>query len=122
MKSKPTLKPAGQFASKTVATKSTSHPMEVDSFGKGGKKGEDGGKSVKKEGQHQNPNPNSSTDVVCWCCGKKGHLSTECWSNPRKTEEHHRLGSRLVGTGRTGCIGGATTATSSCERSRLRVD
>ena len=28
-----------QFVSKTVATKSTSDPMEVDSFGKGGKKG-----------------------------------------------------------------------------------
>ena len=60
--------------------------MEVDSFGKGGKKGNKGKsdcKSVKKEGQHQNHNPNPSKDVVCWHCGKKGHLSTECWSNSK---------------------------------------
>ena len=61
-------------------------PMEVDSFGKGGKKGKKGkghGKSGKKEGQPRNQNPNPSKDVVCWHCGKRGHLSTECWSNPK---------------------------------------
>ena len=54
-----------QFAFKTVATKSTSDPMEVDSFGKGGKKGKGDGKSVKKGGQHQNhQNPHPSKYVV----------------------------------------------------------
>ena len=75
-----------QFAFRTVAIKSTSDPMEVDSFGKGDKKGKKGkgdGKSGKKEGQHQNQNPNPSKDVVCWHYDKKGHLSTECWSNPK---------------------------------------
>ena len=92
-----------QFAFKTVSTKSTSHPMKVDSFGKGGKKGKRGkkgkgdGKRGKKEGQHQNQNPNPSKDIVCWHCGKHGMLieSKEfIWlrrnskqRRPRKTEE-----------------------------------
>ena len=54
-----------QFAFKTVATKSTSDPMEVDGFGKGGKKGKGDGKSGKNEGQHLNQNPLPSKDVVC---------------------------------------------------------
>ena len=53
------------------------------SFGKNGKKRTGGGTSVKEESQHQNQNPNPSKDVVCWHCGKKGHASTECWSNPK---------------------------------------
>ena len=60
--------------------------MEVDRFGKGGKKGKKGngdGKNAKTEGQHQNQNPNPSKDFVCWHAGKKGHMSTECWSNPK---------------------------------------
>ena len=48
---------------------------------KKGKKGKGDGKRSKQEGQHQNPNP--SKDVVCWHCGKKGHMSTECWSDPQ---------------------------------------
>ena len=36
-----------------------------------------------EEGQHQNDDPNPGKDVVCWHCDKKGHLSTECWSNPK---------------------------------------
>ena len=83
-----------QFAFKTVATKITSDPMEVASFGKGGKIGKTSkkdkkskkrkgdGKRAKKECQHQNQNSNPSKDAVCWHFGKKGHLSTECWSNP----------------------------------------
>ena len=53
-----------QFAFETVSAKSTSDPMEVDSFGKGGKTGKKGkqgkgdGRSGKKEGQHQNQNSN----------------------------------------------------------------
>ena len=55
------------FALKTVASKITSDPMEVDSFGTGGKKGKMGkkdkkgkgdGENVKKGGQHQNQSPN----------------------------------------------------------------
>ena len=69
VKSKPTFEVRrSQFAFKTVATKSTSHPMEV------GKKGKGDGKSVKKEGQHQNQNLNPNKDV-CWHFGKNGHLS-----------------------------------------------
>ena len=75
-----------QLAFKTVATKSTSDRMEVDSSGKGGKKGKKGlrergdGKNGKKEGRGQNQrhHPNPSKDVVCWHCGKRDHLSTEC--------------------------------------------
>ena len=69
-----------KFALKTVASKMTSNLMEVGSFGKGGKKGKKGnkrksdGKSVKKEGQHQNQSPNPDKNVVCWHCGQKGHL------------------------------------------------
>ena len=61
----------------------------MDSFGKGGKKGKKGkkgkgdGKNVKKEVQHQNQRLNPTKAVVCWHCGKKGHSSTECWSNPK---------------------------------------
>ena len=29
----------------------------------------------------KSPNPNK--DAVCWQCGKKGHLTTEGWSNPK---------------------------------------
>ena len=87
MKSKPTLKPAEVNShSRQLQEKNTSDPMEVESFGKKGKKGKKGkgdGKSGKKEGQHQNRNPNPSKDVVCWHCEKKGHLSTERWSNPK---------------------------------------
>ena len=59
--------------------------MEVDSFGKGGKKDKKGkgdGTNGKKgdRGQHQKQNPDPGKDVVCWHCGKRGHLSTECWS------------------------------------------
>ena len=53
-----------QFALKTVASKITSHPMDVDSFGKGGKEREGDGKSGKKENQNQS-HQNPSKDVVC---------------------------------------------------------
>ena len=70
-----------QFAFKTSAAQSTSDPMDVDSSGKGGKKGKKGKKEGKGQNQSQNPNP--SKNAVCWHCGKKRHLSTECWSNPK---------------------------------------
>ena len=50
----------------TVAAKSTSDPMDVDRFGKGGKKGKKEGK-----GQHQSQNPNK--DVVC-CAQNVGRI------------------------------------------------
>ena len=55
-----------QFAFKTVVAQSASDPMEVDSFGKGGKKGKKmrgDGKNVKKQGQHQNQSPHPNKDV-----------------------------------------------------------
>ena len=61
-----------QFALKTVASKITADPKEVE-------KGD--GKNVNKECQYQNQSTNPIQDVVCWYCGKKGHLSTECCSN-----------------------------------------
>ena len=68
-KSKPTLKPAEVNSHpRQLRQESTSDPMEVDNFGKGGKKGKKGkgdGKSGKKEGQHQNQSPNPSKEVVC---------------------------------------------------------
>ena len=73
MKSKPTFEAhRSPFAFKTVVAKSASDPMDVDSIGKGGKNGKREGK-----GQDQSQNPNPSNDVVCWHCGKKGHMSTE---------------------------------------------
>ena len=87
---KPTLKPAEvKPHSRQLRQKSTSDPMEVGSFGRGGKKGKKrkkgkgDGKNGKKEGQHQNQNPSPSKDVVCWHCGEKSGLSTEGWSNPK---------------------------------------
>ena len=69
VKSKPTLKPAEVNShSRQFRQESTSDPMEVDNFGKGGKKGKKGkgdGKSGKKEGQHQNQSPTPSKEVVC---------------------------------------------------------
>ena len=62
-----------QFALKTVASKITSDPMEVDSFGKGSKtkarrarkeKVMSDGRNVKKEGQHQNQTSESKQG----CC------------------------------------------------------
>ena len=52
--------------------------------GNKGKKGKGDSKNDKKEdkGENQSQNPNPSMDAVCWHCGEKGHLSTECWSNP----------------------------------------
>ena len=61
-----------QFAFKTVATKSTSDPMDVK---KGSKRG--------GNCQNLSQNPCAQNVVVCWHCGKKGHLSTECWSAPK---------------------------------------
>ena len=49
--------------------------MDVDGFGKGGKKG--------GKGQNWSQNPNPNKDVVCRQCGKQGHLSTEGGSNPK---------------------------------------
>ena len=58
-----------RFAFKTVVTRTTSDPLEVDSFGKGGSKGKNeksAGKRVKKEGQYQNQDSNPSKEVVCF--------------------------------------------------------
>ena len=75
--------------------------MDVDSFGKGGKKGKKGngdGKNSKKGGTGQNQSLNSTPikEVVCWHCGNQGHLSTQCWSNPKSQSGfgggHHKGG------------------------------
>ena len=42
------------------------------------------------KGQNQSQNPNLSKDVVWWH-GKKGHVSAECWSNPK-----NQLGSGVI--------------------------
>ena len=81
-----------QFALKTVAAKNIADPMDVDRLGKGGKMG--GKKGAK--GQHLSQNPSPNKDVVCWHCGKMGHFSTKCWSNPRNQSGsaggHHKGG------------------------------
>ena len=35
--------------------------------------------------KNQSLNPSTNKDAVCWHFEKKGHLSTECWSNPPRT-------------------------------------
>ena len=52
---------------------------------KKGKKGKGDGKNGKTggTGQNQGQNPNPSKDALSWHCGKKRHLSTECWLNPK---------------------------------------
>ena len=55
--------------------------MDVDSFGRGGKKG-------KEEGhERKGRNQNSSKDVHGWHCGNKGLLSTGCWSGIQKGKQ-----------------------------------
>ena len=59
-----------KFAFKTVAAKNTSDPMNVDSFGTGGKKcktvkGDDKNGKKGGKGQNQSQNPNPCKDVVC---------------------------------------------------------
>ena len=71
-----------QCAFKIVAAKNTSDPMDVDSIGKGGKRGGKNGKKGGK-GHNQSHNPNPNKEIVCWHCGKKAHLRTGCWSNPK---------------------------------------
>ena len=51
-----------QFAFKTVAAKNTSDPMDVDSFGKGGKKGKVDGKNGKNESKY----PQESCLLALW--------------------------------------------------------
>ena len=64
--------------------------------------------------------------VVCWHCGKKGHLSTECWSNPKNQpgsggtqnrggKGRHMQRSRIVGTRTTSCNGGARALSSALD-------
>ena len=80
MKFKHTPYPAGAF--KTVVA--NSDPMDVDSVGKGGEKDKNGNKQSGK-GQNQRQNQNPSKVAVSWQCGEKRRLSTECWSNPKKS-------------------------------------
>ena len=95
-----------QFEFKTVAAKGASDPMDVDSYGKGGKKG--------KKGKGDGINgPNPSKDVVCWHCGKKGHLSTECRSNPEN---------QSLEQGKASCRSGTAAAAGSCGLSGLGID
>ena len=75
------------FTFKTDAAKNTSGPMNVDPFGRGGKRGKKGkgdGKNGKKggKGHNQSHSPNPNKEVFCWHCGKQVHLRLECWSNP----------------------------------------
>ena len=96
------------------------------------KSGKEGGK-----GQNQSQNPCTNMKVVCWCCGKKGHFSTQCWgthprkpvqfrrkptrSMQRKTEVRHGLGSGLFGTRITSCSCGAAAAAGSRELSGFGI-
>ena len=92
-KFRPTLKPAKvSFAFKTVAAKNTSDPTDVGSCGNSGNKAaqdrqekgkvQEGQERGKGQSQGQNPSPNE--EVVWWCCGKKDHPSTECWSHQKR--------------------------------------
>ena len=76
-----------QVAFKTVATKNTSDPMEVDSFGGGGKKGKKGKKGDGKSGKRKvNIRTRTRVQARMLFVGtavRKGDLSTEGWSNPK---------------------------------------
>ena len=70
-----------QCAFKTVAPKSTSDPMDVDSFGKKGK-GEQERPDRRQRSKSDSESESKQGRFVCWHCGERGHMSTECWSNP----------------------------------------
>ena len=121
-----------QFAFMTVAAKSTSDPMEVDSFCKGGKKGKKGDGRSKPESESESEQGRCLLALWEERPPEHGVLvepKQSAWlrrrpkqRRERKTEERHRLKSRLFGTGRTSCRGGTTAATGSCELSGLGVD
>ena len=110
----------------------TLKPVEVSSRSKSvvGHEGKEGG-----TGQHLSQNPSTNEDAVCWGCGKKGHSSTECWSNPkkqsgsgggqqrrqRKTREQCWQGSGLRGTKRSSGSCRAAATKDSCELSGLGI-
>ena len=80
-------------------------------------------KEAEVKNQSQNPNPNKK--VVCWHCGEKGHLSTECWSNQKNRSasgggQHKGVKGKpmnCTGSLEPSCSGGTTAATGSCELS-----
>ena len=60
----------GHFVCKTVASKNTSDPMDVDGFGKGDKKDKkekDDDKNAKKggKGKNRSQNPNPNKEIIC---------------------------------------------------------
>ena len=57
--------------------------------------------------------------VVCWHCGKKVHLSTERWSNPKNKSGS---GGTHNNEGKGKPVVEHITTASSCELSRLAVD
>ena len=106
-----------QFAFRTVAAKNTADPIDVDSFGKGGKKGKKGKKGEDDRTARKEAKVKTRVRIRILARTLVGGR-TECWSN---SEERHRRRSGLVGTRRTSCWGGITTAPSSCEFSGLGV-
>jgi hypothetical protein len=68
-----------QVNAKAITSRSSRDDMDVSSLGKGkGDKGKGKGKDSGKNSQKE--------DRECWKCGKKGHLSSACWSTETKGE------------------------------------
>ena len=87
-----------QFASKTVAVKITSDPMDVARAARRAARKARRKVAARKDAKvkNQNQNPSTNNDAVCWHCGKKGHLKPECWWNPK-----NQIGRPTQGMSRT---------------------
>ena len=83
MKSKPTLKPAEVNShSRQLRQRSPRIRWRWTAMAKEARKARKG-KVMASAARKKNQSPNPNKDAVCWHCGKKCHLSTECLSNPK---------------------------------------
>ena len=134
-----TLKHAGVSPRRSLQRTLSIFLMNVDSFGKGGKKGKGQGKKGKRDGkgkkgkgqtqrqnQSRNPNPNKAQLVESPPEYRMldepqeplGLLRKPSQRWQGKTKKQHGHWSRLLGATRTSCSCGTTAATGSHEHSR----